>query len=206
MEKITLYYFPKSSCSKKVTWVLEEKKLIYDEVIIDLENGEQKRNDYFKIHPFGQVPALKFGDTILYESSIINEFLDEQFPAPSLKLSSPIQNNKMRVCIHYADYYFYPCISKILQEYRKPIDKRNNFSLEELESQFHNQHLPVLESYLSSENLYIFQKLTLADFAFAPGLDTLQKVTDIDLIKFPKILTWLDQIKKVESFRRVSGV
>src|SRR5918996_3763750 len=81
---IKLYTFPASSNSRKVRMALIEKGLEFERVNVDLSKREQKNPEYLKIHPFGQVPALDDEGFILYDSTIINEYLEDEYPYPPL--------------------------------------------------------------------------------------------------------------------------
>jgi glutathione S-transferase len=195
MSKITLYHFPLSSCSRKVTAVLRFKNIDYDEIIINLQHGEQKKQDFRKINPQLKVPVLKYENTFICESSIINEFLEEQFPYPPLLPKEFIDRALVRNQIAYADNSFYPAISQILYETRKLQKDRNTDFINSLISEFANSKMSYLETSLEKSSPFLFGKLTLADIAYAPGLDTLIKSADFSLSKYPNSFEWLKNIK-----------
>jgi glutathione S-transferase len=60
---------------------LQEKGIPFKLIEIDLQN---KPTNFKKISPYGKVPVLKHGDQRLWESAIINEYLEETFPEPPL--------------------------------------------------------------------------------------------------------------------------
>lgn len=61
---------------------LEEKKLAYDVVGLDLDQGDQKQSPYAKQSLTGKIPCLVDQDLWLPESSAIVEYLEEKYPAP----------------------------------------------------------------------------------------------------------------------------
>ena len=81
---IKLYDFKSSPNCQRVKIVLAEKNLPYDIAPIDLRAHEQKTPEYLKLNPYGKVPVLTDDATVLYESLIINEYLDEKYPDPPL--------------------------------------------------------------------------------------------------------------------------
>src|SRR5712692_11566500 len=81
---IKLYTFPQSSNSLKVRIALIEKGLEFERIQIDLTKKEQKNPEYLKINPFGQVPALDDEGFIVYDSTMINEYLEDEYPYPAL--------------------------------------------------------------------------------------------------------------------------
>src|SRR5882724_10095785 len=67
---LTLYYSP-YACSLASHIVLEESRLPYQAVSVDIRAGDNARPDYLKISPSGMVPALGIGDAVLTESRAI---------------------------------------------------------------------------------------------------------------------------------------
>mgnify|MGYP003600335027 CR=1 FL=1 len=67
--------------SHRCRFVLFEKGMDFEIRDVDLYN---KPEDISVMNPYGQVPILVERDLILYESNIINEYIDERFPHPQL--------------------------------------------------------------------------------------------------------------------------
>jgi RNA polymerase-associated protein len=49
------------------------------------------------MNPYGQVPILVERDLVLYESNIINEYIDERFPHPQLMPADPVMRARTRL-------------------------------------------------------------------------------------------------------------
>ncbi len=62
----------------------------------------------------GKVPAIKHGDVGIYESAIINEYLDEVFPEPPLLPRDPANKAIARIWIDYANTRLVPAFNKFL--------------------------------------------------------------------------------------------
>ena len=86
---LTLYHYWRSSCSWRVRWALEIKKVPYRSIAINLLKNEQNSAEYLKKNPLGFVPALDTGKVILGESLAILEWIEEKFPSPALLPSNP---------------------------------------------------------------------------------------------------------------------
>ena len=69
--------------SQRCRLVLFEKGMDFEVRDVDLFN---KPEDISTMNPYGQVPILVERDLILYESNIINEYIDERFPHPRGRL------------------------------------------------------------------------------------------------------------------------
>ena len=49
------------------------------------------------MNPYNRTPVLVERDLILYESNIINEYIDDRFPHPQLMPSDPISKSRARL-------------------------------------------------------------------------------------------------------------
>ena len=78
-----LYNAPQSTCSQRVRFVLNAKALAFDEVKLNLLEGDQLKPDYLKLNPNGVVPTLDHDGTIVIDSTVITEYLDEVSPDKS---------------------------------------------------------------------------------------------------------------------------
>src|SRR6202158_4027268 len=79
----TLYNAPLSTCSQRVRFVLNAKRLPFEEKKLDLLAGDQLKPDYLKLNPNGVVPTLDHDGAIVIDSSVIIEYLDEIAPEPA---------------------------------------------------------------------------------------------------------------------------
>jgi glutathione S-transferase len=59
--------------------VLHEKGIDHEVHEVDLGD---KGEEFLSVSPYGKVPALRVNGTSLYESNIVNEYLDEVYGAP----------------------------------------------------------------------------------------------------------------------------
>ncbi|MEF9995367.1 MAG: glutathione S-transferase N-terminal domain-containing protein [Burkholderiaceae bacterium] len=80
--------------SQRCRFVLFEKGMDFEIRDVDLFN---KPEDIGVMNPYGQVPILVERDLILYESNIINEYIDERFPHPQLMPADPVMRARTRL-------------------------------------------------------------------------------------------------------------
>jgi RNA polymerase-associated protein len=80
--------------SHRCRFVLFEKGMDFEIRDVDLYN---KPEDINVMNPYGQVPILVERDLILYESNIINEYIDEAFIGPALKPADAYSRAQMRL-------------------------------------------------------------------------------------------------------------
>ena len=105
--------------------VLCEKNLSYETIPVDLVKKEQKRPEFLRMNPYGKVPVLIDGDTILYESCIINEYLEERYPSPPLLPKDPALRAKIRIQIDYGVNGTLRSYEKLRNEMVKEKSQRN---------------------------------------------------------------------------------
>ena len=116
---LKLYDFKSSPNCQRVKVVLAEKNLPYDIVPVDLRKQEQKKPEYLKLNPYGKVPVLTDDFTVLYESLIINEYLNEKYPDPPLMPKDPGGKAKARILIDYGMAHFDSAYQKLRMELMK---------------------------------------------------------------------------------------
>ena len=133
---------------------LNEKGIDFKTTYIDLA---EKPAWFLAISPLGKVPVLRIGDEVLFESAVINEFLDEITP-PSLHPTEPLTKARHRAWIEFCSDAMMNCFRMMMtdneDDFRTFRDKLTS-QLEQLEQQ-------VTGPYYAGENF------SLIDTAFAP--------------------------------------
>jgi glutathione S-transferase len=94
---LILYDAIGSPCGRRVRMTLFEKGLDYRHVMIDLAGMQQKSPDYLALNPNGIVPTLAHGSTVVFESNVITEYLDQAFPEPGLYPADPWERAQVRM-------------------------------------------------------------------------------------------------------------
>jgi glutathione S-transferase len=113
VEAITLYHSIESTCAHKVRLVLAEKKIPWQEKLVNLRKGEQFSPQYLALNPKAVVPTLVHGRTVVRESTVINEYLEDSFPRPALRPENPAERALMRLWIKTIDDEMHPSIGII---------------------------------------------------------------------------------------------
>ena len=124
---IKLYDFLPCPFGQKVRIVLAEKGLTYELVQIDLAKGEQRQPEFLRLNPFGRVPVLVDEDTTVYDSTIINEYLEDEYPEPPLlpPVGSSALRARARLFEDFADTSFTPQVGQLMAEMGKPEAERD---------------------------------------------------------------------------------
>jgi glutathione S-transferase len=145
--------------------VLTHKQVPFELVEIDLTNKPVWFDS--QVSGYGKVPALEHGDVRLWESAVINEYINEVFPQPSLLPSEAAQRGIARIYIDYANTRFAPAFGKLLRATAAPEQSGARAELLEalahLEQGFEQQ---------SGQGPYFFgAQPSLVDFALYPWFE-----------------------------------
>ena len=68
-------YFAPNSRAVRIAWLLEELGLEYDIEKYKVGDRALRTPEYYKIHPMGRIPVLEDGETRIYESGAIVQYL-----------------------------------------------------------------------------------------------------------------------------------
>lgn len=180
-EKLELISFKLCPFVQRAVIVLKNKQVDFDMIYIDLNNPP----DWFKdISPLGQVPVLKVGDDVLFESSVIQEYVDEITP-PSLHPQDPFVKAKNRAWMAFGGE-----LNGILFKMTRA-ETQEQF--ESLKSDMHDK-LAQLEKVHSGEVFFNGNDFCLIDAAFAPLFMRLNIISDLCGVNFigdlPKMKAW----------------
>jgi len=196
---IKLYTFPPSTNSRKVRIALLEKGLEFERITVDLTKREQKSPEYLQIHPYGQIPALDDEGFVLYDSTIINEYLEDEYPFPALMPKDSEGRARVRMLEDFRDSYFNPSFVHIIQESRKPEAERDSARIDNAKAEI-TKAFDRIEKELKT-NDYLVGEFSLADVAFMSNIELLDRFgIPVDAAKFPKTVAWIARLKARPSF------
>ena len=196
---IKLYTFPPSTNSRKVRIALLEKGLEFQRINVDLSKREQKNPEYLKIHPFGQVPALDDEGFIIYDSTVINEYLEDEYPYPSLMPKDSEGRARARLMEDFRDTHFNVSCVHIMQEMRKPEGERDGQRIDNARAAI-IQAFDRIETELNG-NEYLAGSFSLADIAFMANLELLERFAiPVDAGKYSQTAAWINRLKGRPSF------
>ena len=94
---IALYHNDMSVCAQKVRFALAEKKLKWESRHLSLRAGDQQKPEYLKLNPNAVVPTLVDDGTVIIESTVFNEYLDDAYPEPHLRPADAPSRARIRL-------------------------------------------------------------------------------------------------------------
>lgn len=196
---IKLYTFPPSTNSRKVRIALLEKGLEFERINVDLTKREQKNPEYLQIHPFGQIPALDDEGFIVYDSTIINEYLEDEYPYPSLMPRDSEGRARARMLEDFRDSHFNPFFVHIIHEMRKPEGERDGARIDNAKGEI-IKAFDRTEKELKGKE-YLVGTFSLADAAFMSNIELLDRFgIPVDAATHPNTVAWIARLKARPSF------
>lgn len=110
---LELYHHGSSVCAAKVRFALGEKALDWTGHYVDLLKGEQFKPEFLAVNPKAVVPVLIHDGTVIPESTVICEYVDEVFPERSIYPVSPGERAAVRIWTKAVDEELHPACSAI---------------------------------------------------------------------------------------------
>lgn len=146
---------------------LDEKQIPWTPIFVNLRADENHRPEYRALNPNASVPALVDGDTIVYDSTVINEYLEDRFPDPPLLGNDPIRRARIRMWEDDADNNF-GRPAEMIFIHQKGWRRFTDGELASFRARI-GDHLERLEKHLEGHT-YLIGDFSLADIAHAPRI------------------------------------
>ncbi|WP_062762229.1 glutathione S-transferase family protein [Falsirhodobacter sp. alg1] len=197
-----LYHFSLSPFCRKVRLTLAEKKV---EVELVEERYWEQSPEFLRRNPAGKVPILRIDGRIMTESQAICEWLEETIPRPALMPADPMQRYEVRrLCMWFDDKFYHEVTSKLVFERVKirgqgyPDSKAIKSGSSRIK-----YHLDYMAWLLDQRSWLAGDEMTLADFAAAAHLSSLDYVSDVDWNRHAVVKDWYAKIKSRPAFRTI---
>ena len=203
MSTVHLYFAKASTFSQRTRVVLLEKSIEFTSTEINLQN---KTADFTQISRYGKVPAIKHGDVEIYESAIINEYLEEVFPQPSLLPYSLGVKAIARIWIDYANSRLVPAFNKFLRSKHTEEQEQGRREFTEALLYIEQEGLGKLSG---NGSYFLGDKLSLVDISFYPWferLPVLEHFRQFNLpTETPRLQRWWNTVRDRDSVKVVAN-
>ena len=146
---------------------------------VDLKN---KPKELWELNPYGKVPVLVDGEVVVYESAVINEYLEEKFPQVPLMPKDLGQRARVRIWIDF-------CNTRLQQA---GSDIRHDNEPEKAKEKL-REYLLTLDREMASQD-YIAGDFSLADITHIPFFARQERYgVSIDAT-LPHLKAWIDRL------------
>ncbi|HIQ15610.1 MAG TPA: glutathione S-transferase family protein, partial [Leucothrix sp.] len=99
--------------------LLKEKNVDYDIEFIDIYNPPEW---FLEISPTGKVPVMQVDDNVLFESAVINEYIDEVYP-PQIHPSDPLTKAQNRAWMEYTSPLYMGTFNMVMSKKKEDMEK-----------------------------------------------------------------------------------
>ncbi len=185
---MTLYSGTTDPLSHRTRIVLYEKDIECQ--VVDVEPGKKPR-ELGEYNPYNQVPTMVDRDLVLYESNIINEYLDERLPHPPLMPVDPVSRAKARLMLMRFDRDWFSLVPQLTGDKKSGLKSRHII----------RDGLTVISPIFKEHSFALGEEFSLVDCALAPLLWRLEYY-QIDLPRQAKpVLDYAERLFARKSFK-----
>ena len=201
----TLYHLWLSPFCRKIRIVLAEKKL---EAEMQVEPVWERRPQFLTLNPAGKVPVLVEPEgTIVSDSLVIAEFLEEVYPDPPLIGGTPAERAEIRRLVAWFDQKFNAEVTanlvgeKIMNRYLG-LGEPDSRAIRAGHANI-RIHLEYIGFLIQRRNWLAGDRMTLADIAAAAHLSCVDYIGDVPWEKHEDAKNWYARVKSRPSFRSI---
>jgi glutathione S-transferase len=176
--------------------VLHEKGIDFETYEVDLSN---KSEEFLAASPTGKVPVVVVEGESLYESNVVNQYLDEVSGEPRLVPEDPKARAHARIWMAFADTDFFPAV------FVASVGRARGFTEERISDGFEKLWgaLAKIEARLEGRD-YLAGEYSLADVAHAGNfvrLRELEERGEASLDLYPNVAAWMERIEGRKSYK-----
>jgi RNA polymerase-associated protein len=155
---MTLYSSADCPFSHRTRIVLAEKGITYDVLLVDSGRFPE---DLIELNPYSSLPTLVDRGLVLYDSRVINEYLDERFPHPPLLPVDPVSRARSRLLLYRVDRDWYALVAEL--------ESRDEIRAASARKAFRDSLLAVAPVF-AAKSYFMSEEFSLVDACIAPLL------------------------------------
>ena len=204
MSDITLWGFDGSTYVRTVKMLLAEKGVTeFEQVPINVLEGEPKQPEHLQRHPFGKVPVLDHDGMRILETSAIVRYLNDVLPGRSLVPATPRDRARMDMVVGLVDSYGYGALVGGVAAYHLFPDFVGGKNDAMRDSGIENGRKVIeLAMKIKGASPFIAGELSLADLYLAPVAFYVSLTPDKDAVfGVERFAEWWAKIQALPSFK-----
>ena len=198
----TVYHLPLSPFSRKVRLVMGEKKLAFE---LRVEDIWLRREEFLILNPTGQVPVLIDDGLVVADSTAICEYLEDEYPIPTLIGKTPAARAEARRLAFWFDLKFAREVTSniVYEKMMKRFLGRGEPDSERIRVGKDNirYHLEYIEFLTERRNWLAGDNLTCADLAAGAHLSVIDYLGDVPWDQHVEAKNWYARLKSRPSFQ-----
>ncbi|KUL97432.1 glutathione S-transferase [Bosea sp. WAO] len=207
---ITLYSGPLSLFSRKIEIALREKALPFERIMVPFNQTtgyDPKHPEVVAINPKQQVPVLNDDGIVLYDSTVILEYLEDAYPEPPLFPFCPGARARCRLDELYADEIMLQALKPLMHRTSPPAtDQTRRFAQEAdalIAEQALEKHYAVLEDRLAGREFF-GDAVSVADIALFMSVLFSLRLGGPLLAPFDGLSRWFERLKLRPAFAQAA--
>jgi glutathione S-transferase len=189
---IRLYDFPASGHAHRAVLMLSLLKLPFEKIFVDLMAGEQRRTTFLALNPFGTVPVLDDGGTIIADSVAILVYLALRYdPARTWLPQDPATAGEVQRWLSVAQGPMFngPCSARLVSVFGAKLD--HDRAIAASHSLFR-----VMDAHLTGRRVLVGADPTIAAYSYVAHAPE----GGVGLADYPAIRAWLARIEALPGF------
>ena len=199
MDPIKIYSSARCPYAQRTRMLMIDKEIPFELTEVDLRS---KPDWFLAVSPYGKVPVIVDDGQTIYESAIINEYLDEKYKNVPMMPKEPVERAKARIWMDY-------CTNKYLILSRKLLLDNGNEELQIENKKKMKESLLYIEKECFEKNangpFWLGNNISLVDLHYAPFFERFGAFKELFGVEWPeecvKIADWWSAIQKRDSFK-----
>lgn len=194
----------RSNNASTIKVVLEEKGLQYR--IENLRPGDlwKKPPEMLVKHLLGKIPYIEVDGAVVFDSTVINESLEDRYPTPTLMPGAPMSRARVRMFENLGDEaVLVGDLPAIWMPYWSPPEQRDPEKMEKGRDGLRKRALPYIEQQLD-DRAYLAGAFSLADAPYM-AMAMVLEVDEMNLEAFPRVAGYLRRLREWPSYRATSS-
>ena len=194
-----LYSYFRSSAAYRVRIALNLKGIEYEMVPVNLLTGEQKSDDYKQLNAEGLVPVLETDQGFLTQSLAMLEWLEEQYPNPSILPGDAWQKAQARSLAYAVSCDIHPVNNLRILKYLQNDMQQSDEDKITWYKHWINTGFNALEQKLAKHKYCCGDQPTIADICLVPQVFNALRFK-IDMDAYPKISKIYESCNQLKPF------
>jgi RNA polymerase-associated protein len=188
-------YCPYAWCTRIV---LHEKGIPFEVYEVDLK---AKQDDFNRVSPSGKVPVLVDGETRVWESMVINEYLEEKYAGPRLLGDTPEERAEVRALILDLNGTRSQPLARLAAMLYYGRERRDDERIQR-QIDLWEEFLDQVDRYFEDHDWYGLERFSMADI----NLYTMARVSQSFGLELGEarcnLRRWLERVEARDSVRR----
>ncbi len=203
MADVDIYSSQGCPFAQRTRMVLIEKDSLFNLTEIYLEHKPEWFED---ISPYSKVPLIMHKGQRIYESAIINEYLDEVFPEPRLMPLDPAARAQARIWMHYCDNYYLAAAWGLRGSGGD--SEKQAAALAKMQDRLRFMENEGLRKLSDSGPYWLGAELSLVDIQFSPFFERFCVYEELWGAKIPdectRLIEWRENIKNTKGYQETA--